>query len=163
MPLIVVSCDGASGGSCTVTVVVALTVPDDAVIREVPAATALTRPVLLTVATDCVALDQVNAVLAIALPRESCAVAFSCTVPPMVSGPVGGAIVIVAMACWTATAVEPVSVPPTSVAVTVALPFATAVTTPEDETVATFAFEVDQVNDLPATASPLEFFATAVA
>ena len=66
------------------TVVVPVCPPAVAPIVAVPAATADTRPVLLTVATAWLLLDQVNAV-GTTLPLASRAVAVSCTDPPTVS------------------------------------------------------------------------------
>ena len=62
----------------------------------------------------------------------------------------GGAVVVL---LWTLNASEPTT--PSTVALITAWPPATAVTTPELETLATLGAELDQVTVLPVTMAPL--------
>ena len=110
---------------------------------EVPALTPVTAPVeALMVATAGVAEDQAPPVteeLKVEVPLEQIAV-----VPEIV--PAEGAAVTVTVLVATASAQPPV---PVIVYEIVTVPGATPVTTPEEFTVATFVFELDQV---PVTA-----------
>jgi len=78
-PLMVI--DVSTSGAVTVTVVCVLTLPEDAVIVAVPAATPVTVPAALTVAT-LGEPDTQAMVAAIALPFWSLGVAVSCSVAP---------------------------------------------------------------------------------
>src|SRR5260221_13486621 len=68
---------GGGGGALTVMVAVPLLPLLVAVISDVPAATPVTRPLALTVATDVLADDHVNVWPAMTLPAESFAAAVS--------------------------------------------------------------------------------------
>jgi hypothetical protein len=86
----------------TVAVVVALAVPDAAVIVDVPAETPVSKPPVLTVATAGVSLDQqtvvpvqlVPPVSVSAFPLLSVPAAVNCAVSPMLTLGSGGSIVI---------------------------------------------------------------------
>lgn len=67
-----------------------VTVPHTAVMKLVPPATPVTRPELLTVATDIVPLVQLEGVQALEDASEYVAVAVSCCVPPTAMLPASG-------------------------------------------------------------------------
>ena len=125
------------------TVRVAVTVPDDAVIIAVPAVTPVMRPELLAEATALVPDDHAM-VAAIAAPFWSFGVAMSCKVvpatrlePPLIAIEVriGTAVTVIVVLAVTLPAVD----------VMMADPDATPVTTPLLVTVATFVAPDDQV------------------
>src|SRR5436309_8251272 len=119
-----------------------------------PTAAAVTSPLPLTVATRPLELAHVTARPDRGLPLPSCGVAVSCTVcPTCVPAEVGvtateatGTFVMV---------IEEVPVCPSLVAVMIADPAAAAVTTPLPLTVATDAFELDQLTTRPESVLPL--------
>ena len=139
----------AAGSADTVIVAVPCTPSTVAVIVAFPTATAVTSPVVLTEATAAFDVDQVTARPVNALPPASRAAADSCCVPPTSSPAVAGVTCTVAAAATdTATVAVDVAAAklllPDAVAVTVivALPGATAVTTPAVDTVATLGADV---------------------
>ncbi len=132
------------GSACTVMAMVPSTPPDVAVIVAVPTATAVTRPVALTVAIDEFEVLHTMARPVSTPPLESRTVAVSCCVLPGMIDAVPGVICTSATAGATVTVTNSVAVAaeklvlPGAVAVTVivAVPIATAVTTPPADTVA---------------------------
>lgn len=120
---------------------VALTVPNVAVIVAAPFATAVTRPVALTVAAAAFELAHVNVTPGTTTPLASFASATSCVVAPRdPSDAVAGVTVDVAGGgCVTVTV--PVPLMPIAVAVTVVVPMATPVSRPDELTVAVLACE----------------------
>ena len=126
-----------------------------------PEATPVTSPADETVATD--ELDVVHVTVApdIAVPPASLTVAVSVTVSPTdVKVFVLGETVTVEAVWLTVTAAVALTDP--DVAVMVALPFATAVTKPDDETVATDEFDVAHVTDAPDIVAPFWSLTVAV-
>jgi hypothetical protein len=109
-----------------------------------------------TVATEVASLAQVNVAPETALPPASNAVATSDTVSPRLASealdaPPDVVTVTLATTCATLTATDPLT--PFEVALTVALPFATAVTSPEPETLAAAAL-LDHVKATIEVTSP---------
>ena len=100
-----------------------------AVMVAVPAVTAVTSPEALTVATLGAALLHVTARPVSAFPALSLALADSCAVCPTYKLPTTGVIVTVATGT-SATVTVAVVLLPSTVAVIVAVPAATAVTSP---------------------------------
>jgi hypothetical protein len=128
----------ATGTWVTSTAAVPFTPSTVAVMVALPAATAVTTPSVLTVATAGALLAHVTWRPVSALPAASRALAVSCCVPPTTSVVVTGDTVTAATgAVATVTVAEPVT--PSTVAVMVEVPAATAVTTPCALTVATEA------------------------
>src|SRR5207249_3099084 len=114
-----------------------------AVIVAEPAAAPVTRPLLLTVATAPLLVVQLTARPDSRLPLASLGVAVSCTVWPVCSDAEAGLTLTDATGTvLTVTAEVPVW--PSLVAVTVAAPAATPVTSPPLFTLATAASLVDQ-------------------
>jgi hypothetical protein len=144
----------ATGTAVTVT----LAVPDCpslvAVIVTDPGATPVTNPALDTVATPTSELAQVTVRPASAAPPASRGVTDSCVVPPTVTEAVSG--VTATLATGTAVTVT-LAVPncPSLVAVTVADPGATPVTSPALDTVATPVSELLHVTTRPVRVAPL--------
>ena len=133
----------ARTGAATVTVRVAVTLPDDAVIMAVPAVTPVIRPALLTEATALAFDDHAN-VAAIAAPFWSLGVAVSCSVVPATS--VDQPLITIEVRTGTAVTVIVVfAVTLPAVDVMIADPGVTPVTTPLLVTVATFVAPDDQV------------------
>jgi hypothetical protein len=122
-------------------VAVPLTEPNEAVIVTVPSATAVTSPADDTVAID--ELDVAHATVAppIVLPSVSFTVGTSVVVSPNEAKlRLVGASVIEAAACDTVTVAASLAEP--NEAVMVAVPSATAVTSPAEDTVAIDEFDV---------------------
>jgi hypothetical protein len=135
--------------------------PIVAVSLAVPTATAVTRPVPDTVATDAGPMAQVTARPVSTFPLASYAVAVSCAVWPGVRFDVAGVTDTDATAASLAVTVADPVLPPL-VAVIVALPAATAVTTPLLETETTPLLLLAQVIARPARTSPLASLSVAV-
>ena len=116
-------------------------------------ATAVTSPVDDTVATDALDVAHVTVGLAIVLLFASFTVGTSVVVSPNdANDRLVGASVTEAAACDTVTAAVWFTEP--EVAVIVALPLATAVTRPADDTVATDALDVAHVTVAPDIVVP---------
>jgi hypothetical protein len=121
-----------------------------AVMLTVPGATALTTPVALTVALAALLLLHVTVVGA---PPTAVTVALSCEVVPTIRAG-SGAVTVIALTAGLGftvmTALPDLVASTVEVAVIVALPTATAVTTPAVETVATLALELVQATEVAA-------------
>src|SRR3954468_58750 len=149
-------------GGVMVTLAAPLVPPHDAVIVTVPATSALTSPDADTVAMEELLDTQVIVRPDKMLPFASRATAESCTVAPTAAlGAAGDTVTVVTGTGAGAVAVT-ADVPflPSLWAVIVALPAATAVTSPAEDTVAIVELLDDQVTVLPVRAFP---FASAVA
>ena len=145
----------------TVTADVALAEPEVAVIVAVPAATAVTSPADETVATDAADVDHVTVAPDMADPPVSFTVALSVTVSPNDAKVVVlGETSTVDTTCPTVTADVPVAAP--EVAVIVAVPSATAVTSPAADTVATVSADVAHVTVALAIVAPFWSLTVAV-
>src|SRR6266849_6248731 len=156
-----VTLTGATGTGVTVIVAEPLWPSLVAVTVAVPAATAVTRPVPLTVATAGSALVQVTTRSVSGFPAPSRAVAVSCPVWPTVSPRLGGVTLTVATGTGvTVIVAEPLW--PSLVAVTVAVPAATAVTRPVPLTVATAGSALVQVTTRSVSGFPAPSRAVAV-
>ena len=132
----------------TVRIVVPETVPEVAVMVGAPAAKAVARPVLLTVATDVFEEFQVTCVVISRLvPSENVPVAVNCWVTPSgtlgILGVTGITTIEIKVPEFTVRIVLPETVP--KVAVMVAVPPETAVASPLLLTVATSVFDEFQV------------------
>ena len=126
----------------TVTVTVPLTLPDEEEMTAVPAATPVTSPLPLTVATP-VAFDDHATVAATALPFWSLGDAVSCSVAATTTlVPPATVIDVSTSGAVTVTVVVALTLP--EVAVITAVPGATPVTTPLPLTVATLVAPDDQ-------------------
>ena len=125
----------------TVTVAVALTEPDVAVIVAVPSPTDVTAPDDDTVATAALDVDHVTVGLLIVVPFWSTTVAVSCCVDPAVENErlVGDSVIVVGIVNVTVT--DAVALTEPEVAVIVAVPAPTDVTEPDADTVATPVFD----------------------
>ncbi len=136
----------------TVSVAVPLTEPEVAVIVEVPEPTPLPTPAEVMVATPVEELDQVKLVNSCVLPSSKLPTALNCRVVPAAIDCVPGVTAIdVRCAATTVKVEESFNAP--RVAVMVAFPAATVVTTPAPFTVAT---EVsDELQVTPADKSAL--------
>ena len=145
----------------TVAVAVALTEPEVAVIVAVPSATAVTRPDDDTVATDEFDVAHVTDAPDIVLPTASFTVAVSCCVAPIDERVKLVGDNAINAAVW-ATETEAVALTEPEVAVIVAVPSATAVTRPDDDTVATDEFDVVHVTGAPDIVFPPASFTVAV-
>src|SRR5207247_1491202 len=131
-----------------------------AVIVAVPTTTPVTRPVAFTLAMPGVLLAQVTVRPVSGFPFASFGVAVSCTVWPACTDAVAGLTVTAATGTvLTVIVAEPLC--PSEVAVIVAAPAATAVTSPLALTVATAVLPLDQVTVRPG--SELPFAASGVA
>ena len=120
----------------TVTTAVPEAAPALAVIVAVPLPTAVTRPVLSTVATAASSDSQANCASGISFPLASNALAASLTVSPRTARVNSvGPMITESAACNTVTAAVPEAAP--ALAVIVADPLPEAVTRPEPPTVAT--------------------------
>jgi len=149
----------ATGTTVTAIAAVPLCPSLVAVIVAKPAATAVTSPLLLTVATEALELAQVTARPDRGFPLPSFGVAVSCSVCPTWMPAEAGVTATDATGTFV-TVIEEEPLCPSLVAVIVAEPAATAVTSPPF-TVATDAFELDQVTTRPARAFPLPSFGVA--
>lgn len=148
-------------GSGTVIVAVPLAVPDRAVIVALPVAMPVTTPVAETVATAVLLLLHVTGAPAITLPLASRTVAESVVELPM--GTVadeGVTVTLAAVGAFTVTAADADF--PSLVAVIVAVPGATPVTTPAADTVATDGAPLDHVMARPVRTFPFASFTVAV-
>src|SRR5207247_787421 len=126
-----------------------------------PAATAVTSPLPVTVATAVFELAHVTTRPVRAVPLASCGVAVSCTVWPTCRLAVAGLTTTDATGTVvTVSAADPLW--PSLVPVIVAGPAATAVTSPLPVTVAIAVFELDHVTTRPASGVPLASFGVAV-
>ena len=126
------------------TVAVPLADPDVAVMVAVPSATAVTSPADETVATDELDVTHVTVAPEMMFPPESLTVATRVAVSPAdVKLRLVGARVTDWATWLTVTVAVPLADP--DVAVMVAVPAATAVTRPADETVATDELDVAHV------------------
>src|SRR5207245_2647052 len=151
----------ATGASVTVTSDVPLCPSLVAAMVAVPAATPVTSPLPFTRATAVLSLDQVTTRPLSGFPLASCGVAVSCTVEPCCT--VAGEGVTVTEATGTAvTVTTDVPLLPSDVAVIVADPTATAVTSPLPSTVATEVLSLAHVITRPDNGLPLASFGVAV-
>src|SRR6266487_1311226 len=132
-----------------------------AVIVADPAPTAVTSPLADAVATAGALLDQVTIRPVSTVPAESLVVAVSCTVAPALRLFDAGDTVTVATGT-TVTAIADVPFLPSLVAVIVADPAPTAVTSPLADTVAIAGALLAQVTARPARGLPLASFGVAV-
>src|SRR2546429_756036 len=148
-------------GVVTVTLDAPLLPSDVAVIVAEPAVTPLTSPVPFTVATAVLLLDQVTTRPDNGLPFASFGVAVSCTVCPTCTLAREGVTVTEATGA-TVTVTSDVPLCPSLVAVIVAVPAATPVTSPLRFTRATAVLLLDQVTTRPLSEFPLASFGVAV-
>ena len=141
---------------------VAFTSPVCAVIVARPLATAVTSPVLFTAAVVVSLDDQVRVGLtAITEPSASFTVAVAVAVSPGVTNTSESGESVIEAATWsTVTAAVPLAKP--DVAVIVAVPFATEVTRPAEETVATDSSDVAHVTVGAEMVDPAAFLTVAV-
>src|SRR6266568_4718312 len=146
----------------TMTVIAALPLLPSlaAVMLAVPAASAVTSPLPFTVATPGASLDQVIVRPESGLPLASSGVAVSCWVPPTTI--VAAVGLTVSDATGIVTVMAAVALLPSLVAVTFAVPAATAVTSPLASTVATPAASVDHVMTRPVRTLPSASWSVAV-
>jgi hypothetical protein len=151
----------AMAGVGTVMVAVPAAVPERAVIVALPADTPVTTPDDETVATDVLLLDHVTGAPAMTLPFASRTVAERVTLVPMATVAVAGATVTLA-AAGAVTVTTADADCPSLVAVIVADPGETPVTTPEADTVATDDAPVDHVMVRPVRTFPFTSFKVAV-
>jgi hypothetical protein len=135
-----------------------------AVISDVPAATAVTRPPEFTVAELVLPLVHVIARPVSVFPLASRSVAVSCSVPPAwILGFVGETATVDTGAGTAAvTVIEAVPLLPSLVAVIVAFPALTAATVPVDDTVATAVLLLDHAMLRPGSGFPLASYVVAV-
>ena len=151
----------ATGTLVTLMAEVALWLSLVAVIVAEPAAPPVTSPLELTVATVALLVDQLTARPDSGFPLASLGVAVSCTVWPVCSDAEAGLTLTDATGTvLTVTAEVPVW--PSLVAVTVAAPAATPVTSPPLFTLATAASLVDQFTTRPDSGFPLASCGVAV-
>jgi hypothetical protein len=132
---------------------VPLVPPAAAVIVVLPECTAVTRPPVEIVATDVLELDHATAWPESTLPLPSVSVAVSCFVPPVVRLDDDGETEMLRTDPADTAAVALPVAPPED-AVIVELPGCTPVTTPLEETVATFVLELDHVAACAGSALP---------
>src|SRR6266513_1581451 len=139
-----------------VTVMVALVLfPSLAAVTVVaPAVTPVTRPLLLTVATDVLPLDQTTTRPVSRPPAESLTTAKTCWVPPTRTLADAGLTVTEATGT-VVTVIAAVPLLPSLVAVIVADPASTAVTRPVALTVATPGALLAQFTERPSSGVPL--------
>src|SRR5205809_312061 len=150
----------ATGTVLTVTVAGPLCPSQVAVIVAAPAATAVTSPLALTVATAVLPLDQVTVRPGSELPFASCGVAVSCTVCPTCTDAVAGFTVTDATGT-VLTVIVALPLCPSLVAVIVAEPAAPPVTSPLALTVATAVLLLAQVTARPDSGLPFAPFGVA--
>src|SRR2546427_2645739 len=131
-----------------------------AVMTAEPAARPVTSPLLLTDATDGVALDQLTARPDSVLPLASLSVAASCCVWPTWIVAEAGVRATEATGTFV-TVIEEVPLCPSLVAVIIADPAAIAVTSPLPLTDATDGFELDQLTARPVRTPAAESFVVA--
>jgi hypothetical protein len=135
---------GAGDGALMTTVADALLPSEVATIVAVPAATPVTRPVALTVASVGSLLDHVTTRPVRVLPLASRSVAIACVDCPTVMAGEFKLIDTVATGAsgGAATPIAALAFTPSTVAVMVADPVLTPVTRPVDDTVATVGLEL---------------------
>src|SRR5436309_2540846 len=151
----------ATGTIATVTLAVPLFPSLVAVIVAAPAATPVTRPAADTVAIAVFELVQPTPRPLSTLPAASFGVALSCVVAPTKTFAVAGLTVTEATGTLdTVTAAVPLC--PSLVAVIVAAPAATPVTSPVEDTVATAGVPDAQVTDRPESTLPAASFRVVV-
>src|SRR5436309_455316 len=151
----------ATGTLDTVTAAVPLCPSLIAVIVAAPAATPVTSPVADTVATAGVPVAQVTDRPQRTLPAASLGVAVSCTVPPPYRlGAVGLTVTDATGTFATVTLAMPLC--PSLVAVIVAPPAATPVTSPVADTLAIAPFALAHVTTRPVSALPAASFGVAL-
>jgi len=144
----------------TVTVAIALTEPDWARTVALPTDIAVTSPFANTVATAVFDEDHVTVAPDIVLPPASFTVAVSCCVPPIDEKLKLVCDSVIDAEVWvTETDAVPLTEP--DVAVIVAVPSATEVTSPADETVATEVLDEDHVTVAPDMVLPPASFTVA--
>ena len=151
----------ATGTTLTVTAALPVTPSLVAVIVTAPAATPVTSPVDETVAVAGALDTQVIARPDSTAPAASFGLAASCTLAPTSTSAVAGLITTEATGTF-ATVTVAEALFPSLVAVIVAVPAATAVATPFDETAATDGFELDHVIARPVSTVPAASCAVAV-
>src|SRR5213080_2901393 len=151
----------ATGTVLTVTVAVPLCPSLVAVIVAAPAVTPVTSPPALTVATAVLLLPQLTGRPDNGLPLASFEVAVSCTVWPTCTDAVPGLTVTDATGT-VLTVIVAVPLCPSLVAVIVAAPAVTPVTTPLPLTVATAVLLLPQLTGRPDNGLPLASFGVAV-
>src|SRR5213080_1316178 len=151
----------ATGTVLTVTVAVPLCPSLVAVIVAAPAVTPVTSPPALTVATAVLLLPQLTGRPDNGLPLASFEVAASCTVWPTCTDAVPGLTVTDATGT-VLTVIVVVPLCPSLVAVIVAAPAVTPVTTPLPLTVATAVLLLPQLTGRPDNGLPLASFGVAV-
>jgi len=151
----------ATGTFATVIAAVPLFPSLVAVIVAVPAATPVTRPLADTVAIARFELDHATARPASTFPAASFVVALSWVVPPTTALAVAGLTTTDATGTVD-TVTTAVALCPSLVAVIVADPSATPVTTPLADTVATALLLVVQVTTRPLSVLPLASLRVAV-
>jgi hypothetical protein len=137
----------------TVTADVAVNDPEVAVTVAVPSATEVTSPADETVATDAADVVQVTGAPGMTVPPASLTVAVSVAVSATETKVSEDALSSMVDATWL-TMTDAVALPSPEVAVIVAVPSATAVTSPVDETVATPSSDEDHVTSAPGTPTP---------
>src|SRR5216117_2909488 len=140
-------------GACTVTVALPLCPSLVAVIVAAPAATPVTTPLELTVATEVLPLDQDTARPGSGVPFASFGVATSCTAPFTRIDAAGGLTLTDATGTLV-TVMVALPLFPSLVAVIVADPVANAVTSPLASTPATLDWLDDQITARPERALP---------
>jgi len=155
----------ATGTSITVMVEVPLRLSHIAVMRAEPAATPFAMPLVLTVAAAVLSLDQVTGSPPSVLPPPSLAVAISCWPAPTGRLADAGETDTVATESGVTvpvTVMTETPVIPALLAVMVAVPGPTALTTPDLLTVATLVLSLDQLVGWPLTMLPEPSMAMAV-
>ncbi len=118
-----------------------------------PSATVVTSPADETVATDAADVVQVTVAPDIAVPPASFTVALTVAVSP-IDSKASEVVVNSTVDATRLTVTDAVALPEPEVAVMVAVPSATAVTSPADETVAIDAADVVHVTVAPGTPTP---------
>lgn len=148
-----VTCTAATGTARTVTVADACFPSTDAMITALPGEMPVTMPVLDTLASEGVLLDQITGRPVSDWPLTLRAMALSCTVPPTTMLAVEGLISTAATGSG-ATVIVACPVAPSLVAVIVAVPVAIAVTTPCPDTVAAALLLDEKLTCLPLNTCP---------
>src|SRR5207248_5361976 len=144
----------ATGTAVTVRVDVPLLPSDVAVIVAVPAATPVTSPLPFTLATAVLLLDHVTTRPLSGFPLASFGVAVSCTVAPCCTL-AGDGLTVTAATGSAVTVMLEVPLLPSDVAVMVAVPAATPLTSPLPSTGATDVLLLDHVTTRPVSTLPL--------
>src|SRR5205823_5716265 len=134
---------------------------DVAVMVAEPTAAPVTNPLPSTVATDGLSVDQVITRPDNGLPFASLGVAVSCTVSPTATL-AGDGVTVTEATGASVTVTSDVPLCPSLVAVIVAVPAPTPVTSPLPFTRATAVLLLDQVTTRPLSGFPLASFGVAV-